>query len=116
MTYLTACETDILAAASFYGGGIAAPQGLGGGAATVSRTPGIKGRMLCLFGGKDAMIPPDQVEAIRKALEAAGTSHEVVVYPDADHGFNCELRAGYHKASADDAWAKMLALFDDALK
>ena len=39
MTYLTACETDIQAAASFYGGGIAAPQGLGGGPATVSRTP-----------------------------------------------------------------------------
>ena len=29
MTYLTACETDVAAAASFYGGGIAAPQGPG---------------------------------------------------------------------------------------
>jgi carboxymethylenebutenolidase len=28
MTYLTACETDVRAAASFYGGGIAAPKGL----------------------------------------------------------------------------------------
>ena len=27
MTYLTACETDVAAAASYYGGGIAAPQG-----------------------------------------------------------------------------------------
>ena len=116
MTYLTACETDIQAAASFYGGGIAAPQGLGGGPSTVSRTSGITGRILCLFGGKDAMIPPDHVETIRKALEAAGTSHEVVVYPDADHGFNCDRRASFHKASSDDAWEKMLALFDDVLK
>ena len=115
MTYLTACETDIQAAASFYGGGIAGPQGPGGAASTVSRTAGIKGRILCLFGGQDAMIPQDQVEAIRKALEAAGTSHEVVVYPDADHGFNCDRRATYHKASADDAWSKMLALFADTL-
>jgi carboxymethylenebutenolidase len=116
MTYLTACETDIQAAASYYGGGIAGPAGLGGGASTVSRTPKIKGRMLCLFGGKDLLIPQDQVETIGKALEDAGTSHEVVVYPDADHGFNCDRRATYHKPSADDAWAKMLALFEDALK
>jgi carboxymethylenebutenolidase len=115
MTYLTACETDIQAAASFYGGGIAAPQGPGGAPSTLSRSANIKGRMLCLFGGKDAMIPPDQVDAIRKALEKAGTSHEVVVYPDADHGFNCDRRATYHKPSADDGWAKMLALFGDAL-
>ena len=115
MAYLTACQTDIQAAASFYGGGIAAPEGLGGGPSTVSRTPNIKGRMLCLFGGKDAMIPQGQVDAIRKALEDAGTSHEVVVYPEADHGFNCDRRATYHKASADAAWAKMLALFGDAL-
>ena len=40
MTYLTACETDVVAAASYYGGGIAAPQGPGGGASTLSRTPG----------------------------------------------------------------------------
>jgi carboxymethylenebutenolidase len=116
MTYLAACQTDIQAAASFYGGGIAGPQGPGGAPSTVSRTPNIKGRMLCLFGGQDAMIPQPQVDAIRKALEDAGTSHEVVVYPEADHGFNCDRRATYHKASADDAWAKMLALFGDALK
>lgn len=115
MTYLTACETDIQAAASFYGGGIAAPKGLGGGPSTISRTPKIKGRILCLFGGKDSMIPKQQVTAIRKALKDAGTSHEVVVYPEADHGFNCNRRPSYHQESADDAWAKMLALFDDAL-
>ena len=38
MTYLTACETDVRAAASFYGGGIAAPQGPGGAPSTLSRT------------------------------------------------------------------------------
>ena len=38
MTYLTACATDVAAAASFYGGGIAAPQGPGGGESTLGRT------------------------------------------------------------------------------
>jgi len=116
MTYLTACETDVVAAASYYGGGIAAPQGPGGGASTLSRTAGIKGRIHCYFGGQDAMIPMDQVDAIRGALEEAGTIHEVEVYDAADHGFHCDQRATYHEASARDAWAKTLALFESALR
>ncbi|MCX5740849.1 MAG: dienelactone hydrolase family protein, partial [Proteobacteria bacterium] len=56
MTYLTAAETDIVAAASFYGGGIAAPKGPGGQPSPIQRTNKICGRILCLFGGKDHMI------------------------------------------------------------
>ncbi len=115
MTYLTACETDVAAAASFYGGGIAAPKGPGGKASTISRTPKIKGKLLCLMGGKDAMIPMEQVDAVRAALKAAGTRHEVHVY-DADHGFFCDARGTYHKPSADDAWAKVKALFAAELR
>jgi carboxymethylenebutenolidase len=115
MTYLTACETDVKIAASFYGGGIAGAQGPGGGASTLSRTPGIGGRILCLFGGQDAMIPHDQVEAIRSALSEAGKRHEVVVYDDADHGFNCDQRATYNEAAAKNAWQKVVTAFAEEL-
>ena len=57
MTYLTACETDVSASASFYGGGIAAPQGPGGQGSTVGRTGKIGGRIVCLIGEQDGMIP-----------------------------------------------------------
>ena len=73
MTYLTACSTGIRAAAAYYGGGIAAPVGPGGGASTLSRTPGIQGRIHCYFGGQDSMIPMDQVDAVRKSLAEAET-------------------------------------------
>jgi carboxymethylenebutenolidase len=115
MTYLTACETDVAASASFYGGGIAAPQGPGGAPSTVSRTPKIRGKVLCLFGQKDALIPQAQVDAIRAALAKAGVKHEVVVYPDADHGFFCDQRATYQKSAADDAWKRVKALFESEL-
>jgi len=111
MTYLTACETDVAAAASFYGGGIAGPQGPGGKPATVGRTGKIKGRIVCLFGEKDALIPSAEVDAIRTALEKTGTDHEVVVYPGADHGFFCDQRATYQKEAAADAWKRVKALF-----
>jgi carboxymethylenebutenolidase len=116
MTYLTAAETDVVAAASFYGGGIAAPQGLGGGPAPVARTAKIRGRILCLFGGEDPLIPQDQVEAIRRALAEAGTRHEVVVYPDAQHGFFCDQRATYDAPSAQDAWERVKRLFAEELQ
>ena len=116
MTYLTACETDVAAAASFYGGGIAAPKGPGGKASPISRTPKLAGRLLCLFGGKDALIPQTQVDAIRKALGDAKKRHEVVVYDVADHGFFCDQRATYHAASAKDAWERVKRLFAEELR
>jgi carboxymethylenebutenolidase len=116
LAFLTACEAEVAAAASFYGGGIAAPQGPGGGPGTLSRTPKIRGRVLCLFGGRDAMIPAAQVEAIRAALAARGGRDEVVVYPEADHGFFCDQRATYHEASARDAWERVKQLFASELK
>jgi len=116
MTYLTACETDVRAAASFYGGGIAAPQGPGGQASTVGRTGKIKGRLLCLFGGKDAFIPIDQVDAIRDAFAKAKTRSEVVVYPGADHGFFCDQRAAYQEKAAKDAWERVKKLFREELQ
>ena len=116
MTYLTACTTDIQVSAAFYGGGIAGPQGPGGAASTVSRTPGIKGAILCLFGGQDALIPPDQVDTIRQSIADAGVRGEVVVFDDADHGFHCDQRASYNEAASKDAWQRVTKLFAAELK
>jgi carboxymethylenebutenolidase len=115
MTYLTACETDVAAAASFYGGGIAAPQGPGGAPPTIGRTGKIRGKILCLFGGKDPHIPLDQVEQVRGALAKAGVDGEVLVYDDADHGFFCDQRGSYDKVAAEDAWKRVKALFAEQL-
>ncbi len=116
MTYLTACETDIAAAAAYYGGAIAAEEGPGGAVPTVSRTPKISGRIECYFGGQDALIPQHRVETIRNALEEAGIAHDVHVYEDADHGFHCDQRATYHEASAKDAWQRTFELFAKTLR
>lgn len=115
MTYLAACETDIKAAASFYGGGIAKPQGFGGAPSTIGRTSKIRGKILCLFGDKDASIPLSEVEMIRAELQKHNIRHEVVVYPGADHGFFCDQRATYNQAAAEDAWGRVKKLFAEEL-
>ena len=115
VTYLTACETEIKAAASFYGGGIAKEQGLGGAASTIGRTNKISGKILCLFGEKDPLIPPTEIDAIRAELKKNNVRNEVVVYPGADHGFFCDQRGTYEKSAADDAWTKVKKLFTEEL-
>jgi len=115
MTYLTACETDVRAAASFYGGGISAPKGPGGAPSTLGRTSKIRGKIVCLYGGKDAFIPKDHVDAVRAELAKQKIRHEVVVYPDADHGFFCDQRGTYEKGAAEDAWKRVKQLFREEL-
>jgi carboxymethylenebutenolidase len=71
----------------------------------------IKGAVLGLYGGKDQGIPLDTVEKMRAAIKAAGGKSEILVYPDAPHGFNADYRPSYVKTDAEDAWAKMMAWF-----
>ncbi|HEX7944643.1 MAG TPA: dienelactone hydrolase family protein [Phenylobacterium sp.] len=68
--------------------------------------------VLGLYGGQDKGIPAADVEAMRAALKAAGkTGSEIIVYPNAQHGFLADYRPSYGAADAADAWAKMLAFF-----
>jgi carboxymethylenebutenolidase len=64
------------------------------------------------FGEKDGGIPLSDVETIR----AKRPEVEVFVYPGAQHGFGCDERASYDKASSDLAWQRSLAFFGKNLK
>jgi len=66
--------------------------------------------VLGLYGAKDGLA--QQVPAMEAALKAAGkTDTQIVVYPDAGHGFHADYRASYVEADAKDGWSKMLAHF-----
>jgi carboxymethylenebutenolidase len=64
------------------------------------------------FGEKDAGIPLSDVEIIK----AKRPDVEVFVYPGAQHGFHCDERASYDKASADIAWPRSMAFLAGHLK
>jgi carboxymethylenebutenolidase len=64
------------------------------------------------FGEKDTGIPLTDVEAIR----AKRPDVEIFIYPGAQHGFGCDERASYDKASSDLAWQRSLAFFATHLK
>jgi carboxymethylenebutenolidase len=87
---------DVAAAVGYYGGGTV---GL------VDQTPAVP--LLLHFGEVDHAIPLEDVERIRTAWPQA----EVYVYPGAQHGFNCDLRASYDATSAATARERTLAFF-----
>jgi carboxymethylenebutenolidase len=71
----------------------------------------LKAPVIGFYGGQDAGIPLDTVEMMRDAIKAANKPSEIIVYPQAQHGFNADYRPSYDAAAATDAWKKMLAFF-----
>ncbi len=64
------------------------------------------------FGEKDAGIPLTDVETIKSKRPEV----EVFIYPGAQHGFHCDERASYDKASADIAWPRSMEFFGKHLQ
>ena len=68
--------------------------------------------VLLLAGGRDRFNNCCLVESMR-ALDSAAKAHqavfELVVYPDAGHGFNLSVPA-YRAKDANDAWARTMQL------
>jgi carboxymethylenebutenolidase len=67
--------------------------------------------LLGLYGGKDQSIKVDDVHAAEAKAKAAHKTVEIVIYPDAPHGFNADYRPSYNKDAAEDGWKRMLAWF-----
>jgi carboxymethylenebutenolidase len=63
--------------------------------------------VLGLYGGADQGIPLDSVERMRKALAAAHKTSEIVIYPDAPHGFHADYRPSYRPDAASDGWKRL---------
>ena len=71
----------------------------------------LKAPLLGMYGGQDTGIAVPDVQAAAAKARAAGKTVEIVVYPDAPHGFHADYRPSYRKADAEDGWNRMLAWF-----
>ena len=95
-------DADVRAGVAWYGrlGGI------------VPRAAELRAPVLGLYGGKDQGIPQSDVEGMRAALQTAGKrGSDLIVYPDAGHGFHADYRSSYNAAAATDGWKRALAFF-----
>ena len=75
----------------------------------------VKARLLILTGADDPMVGPDQVEAFKKEMTAAGAKFDVVSEPHAKHAFTNPdadkvgmAALGYNAEADKDSWERML--------
>jgi carboxymethylenebutenolidase len=99
LTYRSALAGDGFGAAvGFYGAGISAELG----------EPACP--TMLVFGGSDNYIPAAAIEAV-KARHA-----DIVVYPEAGHGFMRDGSTSYRQGAATEAWGRMLGFFGEHLR
>lgn len=90
---------------AFYAG---LSRAFGGAGTALDQARHIRYPALCLFGGADQGIPPEQVAALDSAMSAAGLEHEIVTYPGAPHSF-FDRRAADYASESSDAWTRVLS-------
>jgi carboxymethylenebutenolidase len=77
----------------------------------------INASILGIFGGQDRGIPVEDVKKFEQALTQQGNRVEVVIYPDAGHGFeNPNNKTGYRADDAADAWKHTTSFLAGTLK
>lgn len=72
----------------------------------------LKVPVIGLYGGLDKGIAVDGVQRMQDELKKGKSGSEIVIYPNADHGFHADYRQSYNKEASADAWARLLAWFE----
>ena len=99
------------ACASFHGGWLAtespdSPHKL---------LPKAKARFYFSHASDDSSCPPDMIDRLEAALDAAHLQYESEVYP-AKHGFAVKDHDNYDAEACEKHWRKMFALFAETLR
>ena len=104
VNYIATRSPELVAGVPFYG--VAPP---------LDAVKNIKAEMMMVYAGNDERVnatwPPYEA-----ALKAAGVRYSAFTYPGTQHGFNNDTTPRYDEKSAQQAWARTLALFNRTLR
>jgi carboxymethylenebutenolidase len=104
---LLAAQRKIKAGVSYYGALMGVGQPLAANPFLQSFTRE-SSPVLYLIGANDTSMGIPPARMLEKIMKDAGAPNEIVVYPDAEHGFDRNmLRPGNH-AAGEDAWRRTL--------
>ena len=78
----------------------------------LDRADDVRGPLLMHFGARDSHIPRAAVRQIAERFDARDEV-ELHVYPEAEHGFNCNHRSSYHQRSAAEAHGHTLLFLSE---
>jgi carboxymethylenebutenolidase len=97
------CQVGV--AVSLYGKG---PTTLRKHLAEIVDRPKPQASILCLLGGADEDVSPDDLRVIQDRLTAFGMPHTLIVYPRTRSDFCRPEGPTYREREAEDAWDKIL--------
>ena len=107
----------IAAAVSFYGGGLAGENRMGGHTLNpMEEAAKVQAPILLVYAEKDQFIKPEYVEAFTGKLKELGKNFQSKVYEGAGHGFFCDERPSHHAEASQDAWKRTLGFLEANLK
>lgn len=67
----------------------------------------LKVPVIGFYGGLDTGIPLDTVHRMQDELKKGKSKSEIVVYPNAEHGFHADYRKSYNPQASQEAWQKL---------
>jgi len=109
--WLYAAHNPALKAAVAWYGPVAGPTSDIQPMTAAMAAPRLLAPLLGLYGAQDSGIRMQDVQEAADAARAAGKHVEIVIYPDAPHGFHADYRPSYRAADAADGWQRLLAFF-----
>ena len=71
----------------------------------------LKVPVIGFYGGLDKGIPLDGVYKMQDELKKGKSKSEIVIYPNADHGFFADYRPSYNRESGEEAWKTLQEWF-----
>ena len=111
-TWLYAAHNPALKAAVAWYGPVKGPMSAIQPQTASDVAAAIKCPLLGLYAGKDGTgIEIADVEAAKDRAVRAGKAVEIVVYPEATHGFHADYRPSYDAEAATDGWNRTLNWF-----
>jgi len=75
----------------------------------------IKAAVLAIYGALDERVNAG-IPAMREALQKANVTHDIVIYPGANHAFFNDTGPRYVERAAKDAWGRALSWFEQYLR
>ena len=107
---LAATLPEVRASFDFYGAGVSRGRP-GGGPPSLELLPQVQGRLTCVCGTADPLIPTEDRNAIQNSLALVDPSGQRLRYLeicDADHGFMCESRSSFNAEASAQGWSLLL--------
>jgi carboxymethylenebutenolidase len=115
IAFVTATLPGINGAVVFYGQSIASLMP-SGESAPIEDAKDIRAPLLLVFGGRDELVGPRDIETITSRLKTYGKRFDVQLYPNVGHSFFRAAAGTNSMREAADAWDRVQAFLRKSLQ